>query len=200
MSTLDRLKFQTDLQTGLTAVPNMLPGQYRGEFQGLWARTTNWFTIPDTNGVCWASNCVASTKLIGGLPWGVAIANLDSSGTNISFYGEDADSPAISVYDPEEGDPKWTWTPNALLGFDGTAQTITLSTSGDLGLAGSIQASGTITATNGFYHPQVGASPTANAIGGTVGSVTNHLLLNRNGTLTDYWSDGASLWSKQIAP
>lgn len=57
-----------------------------------------------------------------------------------------------------------------------------------------------ITATNGYYLPQMSAAPTAASIGGSVGSVTNHLLKNVNGALIDYYSDGTTLWSKQLAP
>lgn len=44
------------------------------------------------------------------------------------------------------------------------------------------------------------AAPLAATIGGSVGSVTNHMLLNVGGKLMDYWSDGTSLYSKQLAP
>jgi len=70
-----------------------------------------------------------------------------------------------------------------------------------LDVIGDIRSSSIITATNGFYFPQdANIAPTAAFIGGTVGSVTNHLLKNVGGSLIDYWSDGTTLWSKQIAP
>ena len=60
---------------------------------------------------------------------------------------------------------------------------------------------GSITATNGAYYLQgTNTAPTAAQIGGTVGSVTNHLIKNVGGALIDYWSDGTTLWSKQLAP
>ena len=53
---------------------------------------------------------------------------------------------------------------------------------------------------SGGIHFSQQSAPTAAAIGGTVGSVTNHVLLNVNGALTAYWSDGTTLWSKILAP
>lgn len=66
---------------------------------------------------------------------------------------------------------------------------------------GTAAVKGTVTATNGFYFPQgTNTAPTAANIGGTVGSVTNHLMKNVGGVLIDYWSDGTTLWSKVLAP
>jgi lysophospholipase L1-like esterase len=59
--------------------------------------------------------------------------------------------------------------------------------------------SSSITA-NTVHFPMNVATPTATSIGGVVGSVTNHLMLNVHGRLMDYWSDGTTLYSKQIAP
>jgi hypothetical protein len=47
---------------------------------------------------------------------------------------------------------------------------------------------------------QESLTPSAASIGGTVGSVTNHVMKNVNGALVDYWSDGTTVWSKQLAP
>lgn len=66
---------------------------------------------------------------------------------------------------------------------------------------GNVIVSGIFSATNGLFLPQgTNTAPTAAIIGGTVGSVTNHLIKNVGGGLIDYWSDGATLWSKQLAP
>jgi hypothetical protein len=43
-------------------------------------------------------------------------------------------------------------------------------------------------------------APTAAQIGGVVGSVTNHLMVNVGGALIDYWSDGTTLYSRRLAP
>jgi lysophospholipase L1-like esterase len=59
---------------------------------------------------------------------------------------------------------------------------------------------GTVTATNGCYFPMITTAPTAASLGGRVGSVTNHQVANVNGLLIDYWSDGVTLYSKQLAP
>jgi hypothetical protein len=59
---------------------------------------------------------------------------------------------------------------------------------------------GVVTIGGGLRYPQQSAAPTAASIGGTVGSVTNHLIMNVNGQLTDYWSDGKTLYSKRLAP
>ena len=77
----------------------------------------------------------------------------------------------------------------------GTRQTTNTTIPG-----GTLTVASTITATNGYYFPQQSSAPTAASIGGTVGSVTNHLMLNVNGLLIDYWSDGTTLYSKQLAP
>src|ERR1035438_5737642 len=65
MTTLDRRTVLTDT-SGVAVVTNMLAGLYRGEFQGVWSPTTNWFTVPATNGLVWASNCVASAYVLAG--------------------------------------------------------------------------------------------------------------------------------------
>jgi (2Fe-2S) ferredoxin len=77
----------------------------------------------------------------------------------------------------------------------GTSQTTNTTIPG-----GTLTVGSTISATNGYYFPQQSSAPTAASIGGTVGSVTNHLMLNVNGLLIDYWSDGTTLYSKQLAP
>lgn len=46
----------------------------------------------------------------------------------------------------------------------------------------------------------VNVAPTPQQIGGTVGIITNHLLKNVNGSLIDYYSDGTTLWTKQLVP
>ena len=49
-------------------------------------------------------------------------------------------------------------------------------------------------------YPQTATPPTAASIGGAVGSATNHMLVNVGGALTDYYSDGATVWSLQLVP
>jgi hypothetical protein len=66
ITTPDRLTRYTDAVTGVATVTNMLPGQWRGEFQGSWQASTNWFTIPLTNGPYWASNNMASAYVLAG--------------------------------------------------------------------------------------------------------------------------------------
>ena len=72
--------------------------------------------------------------------------------------------------------------------------------SGTVQINGDLSASGKMTPTNGVCFPMATSAPTAASIGGTQGSVTNHLMLNVNGLLMDYWSDGTTLYSKQLAP
>jgi hypothetical protein len=59
---------------------------------------------------------------------------------------------------------------------------------------------GTGVVTNGVQYLQQASAPTASDVGGTVGSVTNHLIRNVNGQLIDYWADGTTLNSKTLAP
>jgi hypothetical protein len=56
------------------------------------------------------------------------------------------------------------------------------------------------TAVAGCGFPMQTTAPTAAQIGGVVGSVTNHLMVNVGGALIDYWSDGTTLYSRQLAP
>lgn len=58
---------------------------------------------------------------------------------------------------------------------------------------------GGVYATNGYWFTNQ-ATPTAAQIGGTVGSRTNHMLKNVGSALIDYWSDGTTVYSKQLAP
>jgi hypothetical protein len=58
----------------------------------------------------------------------------------------------------------------------------------------------TLWPSNGVAFAQQSSTPNAATIGGVSGSVTNHLLLNRNGLLIDFWSDGTTVYSKQLAP
>ena len=51
-----------------------------------------------------------------------------------------------------------------------------------------------------LFYPQTANPPTAAAIGGMVGSVTNHMLVNVGGVLSDYYSDGTTVWSQPLAP
>lgn len=70
-----------------------------------------------------------------------------------------------------------------------------------LDVAGTVSISSIVSATNGVFFVQgTNTAPTAAFIGGTVGSKTNHLLKCVGGGLIDYWSDGTTLWSKQLAP
>ena len=59
---------------------------------------------------------------------------------------------------------------------------------------------GTGVVTNGVQYLQAASAPTASDIGGTVGSITNHLIRNVNGQLIDYWSDGVTVHNKTLAP
>ena len=66
LTTRDRRTAVTDL-TGQAVLTNMLAGLYRGEFQGVWQPTTNWFTVWPTNtGTVWASNLVANAYVLAG--------------------------------------------------------------------------------------------------------------------------------------
>jgi len=56
------------------------------------------------------------------------------------------------------------------------------------------------TVTNGVEWLQQTTTPAAADIGGTVGSVTNHVLVNYNGALYDYYSDGTTVWNKKLSP
>jgi len=51
---------------------------------------------------------------------------------------------------------------------------------------------------NGGIFIQNASAPTAAIIGGTVGSVTNYMIINLKGALMKYWSDGSSLYSQEI--
>lgn len=65
ITTVDRKTYLTDTN-GLAMVTGMLPGLYRGEFQGIWMTTTNWLTIPTNSGVIYASNCIAPAYILAG--------------------------------------------------------------------------------------------------------------------------------------
>lgn len=54
--------------------------------------------------------------------------------------------------------------------------------------------------TNGLVNLQKSSAPVAGDIGGTVGSVTNYMIVNKDGTLIAYWSDGTTLYSKTLSP
>ena len=64
---------------------------------------------------------------------------------------------------------------------------------------GNLFITGYAVATNGFKFYS-NTAPTAASIGGTVGAKTNHLVQNVGGNLVDYYSDGTTLWSKQLVP
>lgn len=64
---------------------------------------------------------------------------------------------------------------------------------------GNLWLGGTVLATNGYWFTNQ-VAPTAGQVGGIVGSRTNHLLKNVGSALIDYWSDGTTLYSKQLAP
>jgi hypothetical protein len=66
--------------------------------------------------------------------------------------------------------------------------------------AGDVSLTGSLTATNGFWYPQgTNTAPSAALVGGD-STHTNHLLKNVGGGLIDYWSDGTTVYSKQLAP
>jgi hypothetical protein len=56
-----------------------------------------------------------------------------------------------------------------------------------------------LTAQSSRFIQQASAALAAD-IGGTVGSVTNSMIRNVNGATVLYWSDGTTLYSKQLAP
>jgi len=58
----------------------------------------------------------------------------------------------------------------------------------------------TLYTTNGFLLQQKASPPEVSTIGGSVGSITNGFLLNYNGKIYMYWSDGNTLYSKQLIP
>ncbi len=53
--TRDRVSRETGTNGSLT-ISNLFPGSYRGELKGTFAVTTNWYAIPDTNGVIFAAD------------------------------------------------------------------------------------------------------------------------------------------------
>lgn len=68
-----------------------------------------------------------------------------------------------------------------------------------LDVYGNLWVGGTVLSTNGYWFTNQSA-PTAGQVGGTVGSRTNHMLKSVGSALIDYWSDGTTLYSKQLAP
>jgi len=54
--------------------------------------------------------------------------------------------------------------------------------------------------TNGLIFLSRSSLPSASDVGGTIGSITNYLMTVTNGITTVFWSDGTTLYSKQIAP
>ena len=59
--------------------------------------------------------------------------------TNSTIWGVSGDYPAISVLAADDpGNPKWRWTPNGLIGYDWPAQSIYISSSGDITTVGTI--------------------------------------------------------------
>ena len=94
----------------------------------------------------------------------------------------------------------------------GTLSVSNLNLSSDLTLSGTLNVSnmtiGSITGdalsisttsvSNGVVYLQRSSAPTAADIGGAVGTTTNYMILNLNGALMKYWSDGTTLWSQEI--
>jgi len=59
---------------------------------------------------------------------------------------------------------------------------------------------GIVCVSNNLIFIQQNTAPIAGDIGGSVGSVTNCVIRNVNGILNGYYSDGVTLWTKQLAP
>lgn len=73
ITTRDRISRNTGLD-GTVTISNMMPGWVRADFHGLWMTSTNWFVIPDTNGLVMASDCLQTNYTYGGglpgpAPW-----------------------------------------------------------------------------------------------------------------------------------
>ena len=72
ITTRDRITRITGLD-GTVTISNVMPGWVRAEFQGLWMTSTNWFVIPNTNGLVLASDCLQTNLLLLGslfpVPW-----------------------------------------------------------------------------------------------------------------------------------
>ncbi len=80
---------------GSVTISNLVPGTYRANFNGVTSITTNWFTIPDTNGLQNATNYISTSYVVPGssvpaysmgqsdrLFWRQAVLR---AGTNTSF-------------------------------------------------------------------------------------------------------------------
>lgn len=135
------------------------------------------------------------------------------SGTNIPagyrfFYGTNPPDSNLSTKIVKG--PSAATTANAAVRwkdtsrFNATNSPVTIGNDGSLtGVATqsvSVLNIGKTYLTNGLIFLQHASAPTAGEIGGTVGAITNHLTRNVTGKLTNYWSDGTTLWSKQLAP
>lgn len=107
--------------------------------------------------------------------------------------------------------PAGSTTPNAVVrwrdssGWKSTNSVVTVADNGDVAGINNMSINqgnfSVIYVTNGFSYLQKSSAPTVSDIGGTVGSVTNHLIINVNGVLYDYWSDGVTLYGpKQLSP
>jgi len=77
LTTVDRVAVTNDT-TGTVTVSNMLAGTYRGEFIGKWKVTTNYFTVPDTDILVYASNIVSTTTLTASQIAGYTMAQQDA--------------------------------------------------------------------------------------------------------------------------
>lgn len=65
LTTLDRIYRMTGTNASVT-ISNLVAGTYRGEFVGTYRVTTNYFVVPDTNIVLYATNLVTSGTLTAG--------------------------------------------------------------------------------------------------------------------------------------
>ena len=65
ITTRDRISRITGLD-GTVTISNIMPGWVRAEFRGVWMTSTNWFVIPDTNGLVLASDCLQTNLLVAG--------------------------------------------------------------------------------------------------------------------------------------
>ena len=163
VTTMDRIVRLTGLD-GKTTISNMMPGWVRAEFQGIWRVSTNWYQIPDTNGLVLARNCLSTNFLVGG-PFPVSAPFWGKSelvaGTLVAFRTNSG-----RVYIDASG-TAGTVT-NLLFSSDGmTNQAGYLATSGNSGVAIGYNSSGLQSGV------ALGYAATANLMGVAIGNEPN---------------------------
>lgn len=82
---------------------------------------------------------IAGLPGIGGVGTSNAFLKLNGLGTNGTFWATNGDAPAITIRAPGF-EPQWKWHPNAILGYDGGSQAISISSSGDVDSVGDFSA------------------------------------------------------------